>query len=331
MGKVGPSNVITISPKRLQSIGVTYEKVQSHKIDKIIRTVGRVEADERLLANIHVKFEGWIDKLFVNYTGEKVKKGQPLFSVYSPELVATQQEFLLALRARSVLGAQSAEDAAYQRLRFWDVPSQEIQRLTRTGKASKTITIYSPISGTVLEKTALQGMRIVPDNKLYTIADLSHLWILADIYEYELPFIRKGQEAQITLTYLPQKIFKAKIIFIDPVVNMQTRTVRVRFETENRDNQLKPGMYSNVELKIPLGNRLVVPKDAIIITGERAIVFIYHGNGKLEWRTVKLGVRSGDNIEILQGIKVGEVIITSANFLIDSESQLKAAMGGMQH
>ena len=337
-------NLIIIDPVRLQSIGITYEPARIKNIEKIIRTVGRIESDERLVAHIHVKFEGWIDKLLVNYTGEKVAKGEGLFTVYSPELFATQQEYLLALDGHDILGKNKnikaaegsldALQAAKQRLLLWDVSEIEIQRLIKTRKASKTITIYSPIDGTVINKTAYAGMKIESGDELYTIASLSSLWIQGDIYEYELPYIKLGQIADITLdststTSVPS--LSAKLDFISPTVDPQTRTVKVRFQVDNKKDELKPGMYVNLELKIPLGERLVVPKDAILLTGERAVIFINHGGGKIEWRDVKLGVRSENLVEITEGIREGDQVITSANFLIDSESQLKAAMGGMQH
>jgi Cu(I)/Ag(I) efflux system membrane fusion protein len=339
--KMDSENSIVIDPVRLQSIGVTYEPVRSQMIEKIIRTVGHIEADERQIAHIHARFDGWVEKLFVSFTGEKIKKGQALFTVYSPELVSTQQEYLLALQAKQILGKNSnskaasgaigAFQAAQQRLLLWGISEKDIETLLQTGKVSKTMEIDSPIDGTVIKKEAFAGMRIEPGHELYTIADLSKLWVLGDIYEYELPSIHIGQISDVTLSYLPNEIFKAKLDFIYPTVDTQTRTVKVRFEIDNQKGQLKPGMYVNLELKVPLGKRLVVSKDAILITGERALVFIYHGDGKIEWRSVKLGVRSGNLVEITQGIQEGEQIVTSANFLIDSESQLKAAMGGMQH
>ncbi|HAT1924075.1 TPA: efflux RND transporter periplasmic adaptor subunit [Legionella pneumophila] len=334
-------NEMVIDPVRLQAIGITSEPVCRKLIEKTIRTVGRVEADERRVAHIHVRFDGWIEQLFINFTGEKVKKGQALFTVYSPELVATQQEYLLALNAQKILsknttssaarGAQGAFQAAHQRLLLWGISEKEIEQLKRTGKITRTMTIDSPIQGTVLKKMVLIGMRIEPGDELYTIADLSRLWVLGDIYEYELPYIKLGQTADLTLTYLPNELFKAKLDFIYPTIDMKTRTAKVRFEVDNQKEQLKPGMYVNLELKVPLGERLVVPKNAVLLTGERAVVFIYHGNGKIEWRDVTVGVRAGDLLEIVKGVKEGDKIITSANFLIDSESQLKAAMGGMQH
>ncbi len=336
-----PKNEMVIDPVRLQAIGITSEPVRRQVVEKTIRTVGRVEADERRVAHIHVRFDGWIEKLFINFTGEKVKAGQALFTVYSPELVATQQEYLLALNAQKILsknttssaasGAKGAFQAAHQRLLLWGISEQDIEQLKRTGNITRTMTIHSPIQGTVLKKMALVGMRIEPGDELYTIADLSRLWVLGDIYEYELPYIRLGQTANLTLTYLPNELFKAKLDFIYPTIDMKTRTAKVRFEVDNQKEQLKPGMFTNLELKIPLGERLMVSKNAVLISGERAVVFIYHGNGKIEWRDVTLGVRAGDLIEIVQGVKEGDKIITSANFLIDSESQLKAAMGGMQH
>ena len=334
-------NLIIIDPTRLQSIGITYEAARKQNIDKVIRTVGRIEPDERLVAHIHVKFEGWIDKLLVNYTGEKVKQGQGLFTVYSPELYATQQEYLLALDGQRTLGksknvkaaegAYDALQAAKQRLILWDVSESDIQQLNKTRVATKTITIHSPINGTVISKTAYSGMEIEPGNELYTIADLSSLWILGDIYEYELPYIHVGQTAKVIQNTSTTEPIQAKLDFISPTIDPQTRTTKARFQVDNKNDELKPGMYVNLELTIPLGERLVVPRDAILLTGERAVIFIYHGDGKIEWRDVKLGVRSENLVEVTEGIKQGDQIITSANFLIDSESQLKAAMGGMQH
>ncbi|KTD21228.1 Chemiosmotic efflux system B protein B [Legionella londiniensis] len=334
-------NIIVINPVRLQAIGITSAPVKSQVIEKTIRTVGYVTADERLVAHIHVRFDGWIEKLFVNFTGEKVKKGQALFTVYSPDLVSTQQEYLLAMHAKKILdknkstsislGSQTSFEAAKQRLLLWGISEEAIKQLTQSGKITNTMTINSPINGTVIHKMALVGMRIKPEDELYTIADLSRLWIMGDIYEYELPYVKLDQTADVTLSYLPNQLFKAKLDFIYPTVDTKTRTAKVRFVVDNTKDQLKPGMYANIDLKIPLGKRLVVSKNAVLITGERAVVFIYHGNGKIEWRDVTLGVRAGDLLEIVKGVKEGDQIITSANFLIDSESQLKAAMGGMQH
>jgi Cu(I)/Ag(I) efflux system membrane fusion protein len=333
-------NQMVVSPERLQSIGVKFALAERRALERTIRTVGRVEIDERQLARVNIKIEGWIDQLHVNYTGERVKKDQLLFTVYSPDLVATQREYLLALKSGRRLGgsefpevaegAKSLLEVSRQRLQLWDVPEHQIQDLERTGKVLKALHIHSPITGTVINKVALAGLHVNPGDELYTIADLSRIWILADIYEYELPLIKIGQQATVTLSYDPGTVLTGRVGFIYPTIDPQTRTGKVRFEVENRSEQLKPGMYANVELQVPLGTRLVVPRDAILESGERQVIFLHHGGGTLEWRTARLGLQAGDWVEVVEGVKEGEHVITSANFLIDSESRLKAAVGGMQ-
>lgn len=333
-------NTLVISPERLQTIGVRFEEARRRPLDKVIRTVGRVEIDERRLAHVNVKIEGWIDELFVNYTGEKVKRGQILFTLYSPELVATQEEYLLALRGARELGksgfpevaegAKSLLEVTQRRLKLWDIEEYHMRDLERTGEVLKTLPIHAPLTGTVIHKVALAGMHVNPGDELYTIADLSRVWVIADIYEYELPLIQVGQQASVNLSYAPQHVLQGRISFVYPTVEPQTRTAKVRFEVDNPGEVLKPGMYANVELKVPLGTRLVVPRDAVLETGERSLIFIHHGGGQLEWREAKVGLRSGAWIEILEGLEAGEHIVTSANFLIDSESQLRAAVGAMK-
>ncbi len=332
-------NVMTIGPTRLQSIGVRFGVAERRPLERTVRTVGRVEIDERRLAHVNIKIEGWIDELYVNYTGERVARGQLLFTVYSPELVATQREYLLALRSQRTLGrsefpevaagAQSLLEVTRQRLQLWDIPEHQIRDLERTGTVLRTLHIHSPITGTVINKVALAGMHVNPGDELYTIADLSRVWILADIYEYELPLMKIGQHATVSLSYDPGTVFEGRVAFIYPTVDPQTRTAKVRFEIGNPGELLKPGMYATVELRIPLGTRLVIPREAVLDSGERQVVFISHRGGVLEWRTVQLGLRVGDWVEVLEGVQAGEQIVTSANFLIDSESRLKAAVGGM--
>lgn len=332
-------NSMVISPERLQSIGVKFEPAERRLLERTIRTVGRVEVDERQLARVTVKLEGWIDRLFVNYTGESVKQGQVLFTLYSPELLATQEEYLIALRSSRTLGksefpevaagAKALLDASRRRLLLWDIRKIHIRDLERTGKVLTTLPIHAPRSGTVINKMAVAGLQTKPGDELYTIADLSRIWIVGDIYEYEMPLIKIGQIASISLSYSPDISLQARIGFIYPTVDPQTRTAKVRFELDNPGEQLKPGMYTNLELKVPLGKRLAVPKDAILESGERKIIFIHLGGGRLEWRNAKIGLRSGDWVEVLEGIREGEHVVTSANFLIDSESQLKSAIGGM--
>lgn len=332
-------NTVSISPQRLQAIGVRFETATRQPLDRLIRTVGRVALDERRLARVNLKIDGWIDELYVNATGQPVRRGQPLFTLYSPELVATQQEYLLALRSAGELGgsefaevaegARSLLEASRRRLELWDIAPAHVRELERTGQVPRTLPIHAPLTGTVMEKVAVRGMRVEAGQDLYTIADLSHVWVLADIFEYELPFVRVGQDARISLSYDPATVMGARLTFIYPTLDPQTRTAKARFELDNPGERLKPDMYANVELRIPLGERLAVTKDAVLESGERSVIFIDRGDGRLEWRNVRLGVRAGDRVEILEGLNQGERIVTSANFLIDSESQVKAAMAGM--
>jgi len=336
---VPSDNSMIISPERLQSIGVKFEPAERRLLERTIRTVGRVEVDERQLARVTVKLEGWIDRLLVNYTGESVKQGQVLFTLYSPELLATQEEYLIALRSSRTLGksefpevaagANALLEASRRRLLLWDIRQSHILDLERTGQVLTTLPIHAPRSGTVINKMAVVGLQTKPGDELYTIADLSRIWIVGDIYENEMPLIAIGQTANISLSYAPDVSLQARIGFIYPTVDPQTRTAKVRFELDNPGERLKPGMYTNLELKVPLGMRLAVPKDAVLESGERKVVFIHLGGGRLEWRNAKIGLRSGDWVEILEGIREGEHVVTSANFLIDSESQLKSAVGGM--
>jgi membrane fusion protein, copper/silver efflux system len=333
-------NRLNVGLERLQSIGVKFEEARRIQMEKRIRTVGRVEIDERLIARVNIKIEGWIEELSVNTTGEQVRKGQVLFTLYSPDLVATQEEYLLALQSAKALGsseftevargARSLLDVSRRRLLLWDIEDYHLRDLERSGTVLKFLPIHAPLSGTVIEKTALAGMHVNAGDQLYIIADLSKIWVVADIYEYELPLIRLGQTGTVGLSYAPQTQFEGRIAFIYPTVDPQTRTAKVRFELDNPDELLKPGMFANVDLLIPLGTRLAAPRDAVLESGERQIIFIHLGGGKLEWRNVKTGLRSGGQVEILEGLREGEHVVTSANFLLDSESQLKSAVGGMQ-
>ncbi|MEQ1801883.1 MAG: efflux RND transporter periplasmic adaptor subunit [Gammaproteobacteria bacterium] len=335
----GTGGDLDVGPERLQSIGVRFERATRRSLDREIRTVGRIAVDERRLARVNVKVEGWIDQLYVNTTGQPVTKGQPLLALYSPDLVATQEEYLLALRSAQTLGgseypevaegAKSMLEAARRRLQLWDIADSNVRELERSGKVLRTLPIHAPISGTVMEKMAVAGMRVMPGDDLYVIADLSHVWILADIYEYELPFVQVGQTAAITGSYDSAAPMSGHLTFIYPTVNRETRTAEARFEMDNPGGKLRPDMYVNVALTVPLGERLIVPKDAILESGERHVIFIRQSGGKIAWRTVKIGARAGDWVEVLDGLTEGEEVVTSANFLIDSESQVKGAMAGM--
>lgn len=337
---------IEIPQEKRQLIGVRTAEASVLNLVRTIRTVGRIEYDERRLATVNTKFEGWIERLYVDYTGRFVRKGELMAEIYSPELLATQQEFLNLLRwseARIKEGGPWAESlgrdaeailqAARERLRLWDMTEEQIQELERTGKPVRTIKILSPASGYVLQKMAILGMRVMPGEKLFDLADLSSLWILADVYEYELPFVRVGMPAKVTLSYLPGVEFSSRIDYIYPTLSPETRTARVRLVLSNPKGSLKPQMFTNVEIEVDLGPRLMVPSEAVIDTGTRQIVYVDRGEGLFEPREVKLGMRTQEMAEVTQGLRPGERVASSAAFLIDSEAQLKgvAPIGGHKH
>ena len=333
------SGAVQISPEKQQLIGVKIGTVEMKPLEKVIRTVGRVDYDEKRLATISPKIGGWIEDLYVDFTGKFVKQGDPLLTIYSPELVATQEEYLLALQAKKELkkssfpevagSGDSLADSAKRRLKLWDITDEQIKILEESGQSKKTLTLYSPFTGFVLEKNAYRGMNVMPGVTLFKLADLSVVWLIADIYEYELPFVRLGQQASVQLSYLPGEAFTGKAIYIYPALDPNTRTAKVRFEFTNPYGKLKPEMYANVEIKIRLGQKLVVPEGAVIDTGLRQMVIIDKGSGYFEPREVKVGSKVDDYYEVTKGLKAGERVVTSANFLIDSESKLKEAMGGM--
>ncbi len=336
--EVAPGTV-QITPERQQLIGVKIGAVEMKSLQKVIRTVGRVDYDEKRIVTVSPKIGGWIEDLYVDFTGRFVKQGDPLLTLYSPELVSTQEEYLLALQAKKSLGkssfpevvssGDSLAESAKRRLRLWDISDDQIKALEDTGQSKKTLTLYSPFSGFVLEKSAYKGMNVMPGMALYKLADLSVVWLYADIYEYELPFIRLGQQASIQLSYIPGETFTGKAVYIYPSLNPETRTAKVRFEIPNSHERLKPEMYANVEIKIRLGQKLAVPEGAIIDTGVRQLAIIDKGNGYFEPREVKVGSKVDSYYEVIKGLKAGERVVTSANFLIDSESKLKEAVGGM--
>ena len=330
---------VMVNARKQQLIGVRTAKAQVRSLNRTIRTVGLVDVDERLLAHVHIKFEGWVEKLYVQFTGEDVKKGQKLFEIYSPELVATQEEYLLALKAVRSLGnsefpivaenAKSLLAATRERFALWDITPDHIEELEQTGKVLRTLPLHAPISGYVLKMNLREGMFVKPTMDLYTIADLSKIWVMADLYEYEIPYVKMGQEASITLSYFPDESFAGAVTYIYPVLEPKTRTVKVQFELSNTQRKLKPGMFGNVDLKIPLGKRLVVPATAVLDSGKEQVVFVAAGRGMFESRHVNLGVRTRDWYEIRKGIKPGEMVVTNGNFLIDSESSLQSATGMM--
>jgi RND family efflux transporter MFP subunit len=334
-----PPGTVKISPQKQQLIGVQYGEVFEQPLSKTIRAVGRLAHDETRIARINTKISGWIDQVYVDFTGKLVKKGQPLISLYSPDLVSAQQELLIAKKAKDTLGSSQFRDAATssialyesarERLRLWDISEGQINQIEKAGAPSKTLTLYSPINGFVIMRSAYKGMRITPEMELYSIADVSTIWVLADVYEYELPMIQLGQTATMTLSYYPGETFVGKVTFIYHDLEPTTRTLKVRVEFPNPDFKLKPDMYANVELKIDYGKKLAIPREAVLDSGSEQVVFVALEGGYFEPRKVTLGAQVGNKYIVLAGLEPGERVVTSANFLIDSESQLKSALGGM--
>jgi multidrug efflux pump subunit AcrA (membrane-fusion protein) len=343
-GKAAPAAVapvklspLQLSPQRLQSIGVTSGEVKERELSNDIRAVGNVAVDERLEAYVQTRFSGWVQKVYANSTYQYVKKGQPLLTIYSPELVTTENEYLLAIKNQDLLhgstvpgvasGANSLLTAARERLKQWEIPTREIQRLESTGQVRQNLEVDSPVSGYITEYNALPNLYVKPATRLYTIADLSTVWVFAEVFQSDLEQIRVGQGATVTSDAYPGRTFYGRVDFVYPEVNMNTRTVKVRLVFRNPGLKLTPGMFVNVSLKVPLGRRLAVPVSGVFHTGTRNIVFVDHGGGYLAPRDVTLGPRAGDYYSVLKGLKPGEKIVTSANFLLDSESQLQAALG----
>ncbi|HWH60670.1 MAG TPA: efflux RND transporter periplasmic adaptor subunit [Terriglobales bacterium] len=328
---------VQLAPERMQSIGVKTGTVEYKQLSDDIRAAGTVDIDERLLSYVQVRFPGYIRKVFANATYQYVRKGEPLFTVYSPDLVATQQEYLLARQNQKTLqsstvdgvaaGADTLSAAAEQRLAQWDVPPSEIAKLKETGKPVTDLTIYSPVSGYITERDALPNLYVEPSTRLYTVADLSRVWVNAQIFQDDIGRLKPGDAVAITVDSYPGRAFTGQIEEILPQVDMATRTVRVRLAVANPGLKLKPGMFVNVDVKSNLGRQLVIPASAVFQSGTRQIVFLNHGNGSLEPKEIVVGPRVGDDFVVLKGLEAHQSIVTSANFLIDSESQLQAAAG----
>lgn len=318
--------VVQITPELSQQIGVTTGTVEDSPLRMQVRTIGIVRPNETRLAEVFLKTEGWVDKLFVNFTGQVVKADEPLLTIYSPEFLATQQEYLSARQA----GQKSLSDATLRRLQLWDVPSSEIDELERTKQPRKDLTLRSPLSGTVLERFAYQGQRVTSGTKLYVIADLSTVWVQAKVYEYELPHVVVGERAHVTLSALPEEELSGKVTFVQPVVEEPTRTTQVRIELENPLGKLKPGMFAEVVIEHDMGSGLLVPASAVLRTGDRNLVYREEAKGRFVPVEVQVDpVRYEGRFHLLAGVKAGDLLVTSANFLIDSESRLRSGGGGM--
>lgn len=336
--EVSNGKQISISIEKVQKLGVKSEAATMRALDRTIRATGRIEIDEKRAYTISPKFEGWVEKLYVNTSGQTVSKGQPLFDVYSPDLLSALREYALAVQGLSSLkdagddarnSMSQLVSASLTRLKNWGISEEQIKDFTN-GKDKRSITFYAPISGIVLEKKAVQGMRFMPGEILYQIADLSSVWVVADVAEQDIGAIKAGSSAQVSVDAYPDKNFNGKIAFIYPTMNAATRTVQIRVELANPKGLLKPEMFASVQLAVGKGDKvLTVPTSAVIDSGTRQIVLVQLAQGRFEPREVNLGSRSENFVEVLEGIGEGEQVVTSANFLIDAESNLKAALGGL--
>ncbi len=329
-----------------QLIGVQRDTVKLRPVVKTIRTVGHVAHNERKIATVNLKFSGWIEKMHVDYTGQFVKKGQPLFDIYSPELVSTQEEYLQVLRKTaqpaslaSLERKSSGNDesrqnsllkAARERLRLWGISEKQIRQIEAAGIPQLSLTFYSPITGYVIDKNALEGRRVQQGADLYIITDLSSVWVHADIYEYELPLIEVGQSAKISLSYDNGTSYTGKVEYIYPTLEPQTRTAKLRLVFPNPELKLKPDMYANVEIKVEQGEQLIISETAVLNTGTRQLVFVDRGNGRFEPREIKPGRKMDRHYVVLDGLKEGEVIVKSGNFLIDAEAHVQGVLQTME-
>ena len=332
-----PLAPMQLSPQRMQSIGVKVGAVESKVMTDEIRSYGNVQPNERRFAYVQTRFAGWIRNVYADATGDFIAKGQPLFTVYSPDLVTSEREYLLAkknavaLRQSAVSGvadgAASLIAAAKARLQQFDIPESDIARLDDTGEPITDLTVNSPVAGYVTEKNALPNLYVQPDTKLYTIADLSDVWVLAQIFQNDAGKIKPGDPAEVTVDAYPGQVFRGKVDYLLPQLDPATRTLAARLVFPNPSLKLRPGMYVNVSLKLPLGQRLIVPDSAVFHSGTKNLIFTYAGEGNIEPHEVELGAHVGDQFVISKGVKAGDQIVTSANFLIDSEAQLQAAAG----
>lgn len=329
---------VSLDPERARRIGVTYAIAEAGPMTSVVRTVGAVTFDETRLVNVNPKIEGWVEHLYVDFTGAPVTKGQPLMAVYSPMLASAQEELILAKRLVDAGGSGTAAtnarellEASRRRLSYWDIPSSEIARIERSGTTQKTLMLRAPASGLIIEKAVFQGQRIMPGMDLYKIADLSTVWIEGEVFEKDLALITLGRTAQITFESYPGQTFSGKVSYVYPTVTADSRTGRIRIELPNPNLRFKPGMYANLQFQVPVHRQGIhIPRSAVLQTGERTVVFVQMADGMLVPREIKIGTATTEHVEVLSGLAAGEVVVASANFLVDAESNLGAALGNMQ-
>jgi membrane fusion protein, copper/silver efflux system len=322
---------VQIDAERQRMIGLKSVEVKIAALAGGIRATGRIAVDERRVHKVTARFDGYVEKLYADFTGKLVAKGEPLLSVYSPDLLATEEELLLAAKAKDTLaesGLPDAARAARDRLRLLGISDGEIARLEKRGQAERALTLSAPISGFITVKTAVAGAKVAPDDPLFEITDLSHVWVLADVYEYELPRLKIGQKATLTLSYWPDRSWRGTVSYILPTVDEKTRTVKVRIEIANPRNDLKPEMFGDVVIDTAPRQALVVPEDAVIVTGARKVAFVILDDGQLVPRTIETGLHVDGNYEVKSGLKAGDKVAAGASFLLDSEAQLRSAITG---
>jgi len=336
-GGAAPAGQVRISTEKVQKLGVRTERAQRRPLDKVLQVSGRIEPDERRLYAIAPKFEGYVERLHANVTGQPVGKGQALFEVYSPELVSAQREYAIAQQGVESLkdaggaaqaGMRQLAESSLLRLRNWDISEAQVKALARSGETTRTLTFRSPVAGIVTEKKAVQGMRFAPGEALYQIADLSSVWVLADVFEQDIGLVRTGAAARVRINAYPDKVFEGRVGYVYPTLKAETRSVQVRIELANPGLLLKPAMFAQVELPVGGAAPVVsVPVSAVIDSGTRQVVLVQTGAGRFAPRAVRLGARSDSHIEVLDGVREGDEVVVAANFLIDAESNLKAALG----
>lgn len=330
---------VMLSAEQARRIGVTYATVERSALNPEVRTVAQVTFDETRVRAVTLKFDGWIDRLFVDYTGREVRAGEPLVSTYAPMLVSAEEELVIAAKlARDVSGkdasttanAQALLRGARQRLLNWDVPAAEVERVERTGEAQKSLMVRAPYAGVVVEKLVVQGQRVMAGDPLFRLADLSTVWVEGEVFEQDLPLVRVGESVEIELQALPGEIRRGRIVFLQPTVSSATRTLRVRVELDNANGKLKPGMYATVRIRATGGNPVLhVPRSAVLSTGRRDLVFVQRADGMLEPRDIVRGIATDDRVEVKSGLRLGETVVSSATFLVDAESNLGSMLGGM--
>jgi Cu(I)/Ag(I) efflux system membrane fusion protein len=335
-GGIEGHGVVEISPDKQQLIGVVTTAVERRTLSRTVRSVGRVEMDESRLSDVHTKVDGWVEKLYANETGKVVRKGQALLTIYSPELVATQEEYLVALRSRERTKDSPFEEvrrsggtmvaAARRRLELWDISAGEVEQLEKSGVVKKALTLYAPSTGYVMEKMAVEGMQVMPAMTLYRLADLSRVWVEVDVYEYEASAVKEGLEATLTVTAEPGRSYRGKVAYVYPTVDAMTRTLKARLEFANPGLELKPGMYGDVAIEVPGEDVLAIPDTAVIDSGTRTVAFVKEGEGTFVPREVEVGTRMDGYYPVLSGLEAGEEVVSSPNFLIDSESRFQAAL-----